>query len=81
MKFTGRGIFKLLFTGLFVFALSTAVFAQEEKTTVRVGLSNQSFSTFEHQSADFSSPDEVSITDMASNTQVKIPGAMFLGHI
>lgn len=75
MKFTGRGIFKLLFTGLFVFALSTAVFAQEEKTTVRVGLSNQSFSTFEHQSADFSSPDEVSITDMASNTQVKIPGS------
>ena len=72
MKFTGRGILKFLFCLLFFAVAQGGVFSQEEKTTIRVGLSNQGFSTFEHKSASFVSPDVVSLSDLASNTQLEI---------
>ena len=72
MKFTGRGILKFLFCLLVFAVVQVGVFSQEEKTTIRVGLSNQGFSTFEHKSAYFVSPDVASLSDLASNTQLEI---------
>ena len=72
MKFTGRGILKFLFCLLFFAVVQGGVFSQEEKTTIRVGLSNQGFLTFEHKSASFVSPDVASLSDLASNTQLEI---------
>lgn len=48
------------------------VFAQGEKSIIRVGISNQSFSSYDHSSVKFSSLDEIQITDLASNSQFKI---------
>ena len=72
MKFAGRGILKFLFCLLVFAVVQVGVFSQEEKTTIRVGLSNQGFSTFEHKSASFVSPDVASLSDLASNTQLEI---------
>lgn len=74
MEFKVRGIFNFLCTvaAFFLIMPALCVFAQEEKTTIRVGLSNQSFSTFEHSSAKFSSPDELLVVDMASNGNIKV---------
>lgn len=74
MKFLVNGILKFIFLGvLFCFFLNNYAFCQEEKTTVRVGISNQSFSMYEHSSAKFSSPDDILLVDMASNKQYNIP--------
>lgn len=68
MKFLSRGF--LIFATILLFL--TPAFAQEEKTTIRVGISNQGFSTYEHSSVKFSSPDEILIVDMAQNSQFKV---------
>jgi len=47
------------------------VFAAEERRIVRVGISNQAFSTYEHSQADFVSTGEVLVTDISS--AVKLP--------
>ncbi len=68
MKFLSRVfLFLIAFLAFFL-----PVFAQDEKTTIRVGISNQGFSTFEHNSVKFSSPDETLIVDMAQNSQFKV---------
>ena len=68
MKFLSRVfLFLIAFLAFFL-----PVFAQEEKTTIRVGISNQGFSTYEHNSVKFSSPDEMLIVDMAQNSQFKV---------
>ena len=68
MKFLSRVfLFLIAFLAFFL-----PVFAQDEKTTIRVGISNQGFSTFEHNSVKFSSPDEILIVDMAQNSQFKV---------
>ncbi len=74
MKFLSRGF--LIFIAFLMFF--TPVLAQEEKTTIRVGISNQSFSTYEHNSAKFSSPNEILIVDLASNSQFKVDAAKVL---
>ena len=60
---------KKLFSIIFILFLSifNASYAVEEKTTIRVGISNNSFSTFEHNSVSFILPSEASIIDMAEN--------------
>ena len=72
MKFTGRGFLKFLFCILLFGVFQGSAFSLEEKTTIRVGLSNQSFSTFEHKSVSFVSPDAASIVDLASNVQARV---------
>ena len=68
MKFLSRGF--LIFAAILLFL--APVFAQDEKTTIRVGISNQGFSTYEHNSVKFSSPNEMLIVDMAQNSQFKV---------
>ncbi len=68
MKFLSRGL--LVFIAFLMFFIPSV--AQEEKTTIRVGISNQSFATYEHESVTFSSPEEILIVDLASNSQYKI---------
>ena len=68
MKFLNRGILVFIFFLMFF----TPVFAQEEKNVIRVGISNQSFSTFEHKSAKFVSVDGMSIVDMVSSAKADI---------
>ena len=60
---------KKLFSIIFIlFFLSTSTsYAVEEKTTIRVGISNNNFSTFEHSNITFVLPSESSIIDMAEN--------------
>ncbi len=70
MKFLSRGFLSLIVLLIFL----TPVFSQEEKTTLRVGISNQNFSSYEHESAKFSSDEEILIVDLASNTQFKVQG-------
>ena len=53
MKFLNRGILVFIFFLMFF----APVFGQEEKNVIRVGISNQSFSTFEHKSVKFVSVD------------------------
>ncbi len=68
MKFLSRGILLFIVSLLFF----TPVFAQDEKTTIRVGISNQNFSSYEHGSAQFISDDAISIVDMVSSTKAEI---------
>lgn len=68
MKFLNRGILVFIFFLMFF----APVFAQEEKNVIRVGISNQSFSTFEHKSAKFVSVDGMSIVDMVSSAKADI---------
>lgn len=63
---------KILFLLLFIFLLSLDnVFALNEKTTIRVGLSNQNFSVFEHQSQEFICENTIKITDLQNNIEIK----------
>ena len=74
MNFIGRTLLNIAFVALFLacFTFCEAFAVQIEKQIIRVGLSSQNFSTFEHTSAKFSSPDELSITDMGSNLQINV---------
>lgn len=56
----------VLFLSLFIFG--NFVLAQE-KQVIRVGISNQNFSTYEHQSVKISSSDYIKIVDMSQKNQ------------
>lgn len=58
----------VLFLGLFF--INNSLFAQE-KQVIRVGISNQNFSTYDHQSVKISSTDFVKIVDMSQKTQIE----------
>ncbi len=47
-----------------ILTLTNPIFAAEEKTTLRVGVSNSSFSSYEHSSLDFILEKNSNITDM-----------------
>ena len=68
MKVLYRGFLSLIVFLLFL----TPAMAQNEKTTLRVGISNQGFSTYEHKNADFISPDNMLIVDMVSNSKAEV---------
>lgn len=59
----------VLFLSLLFF---TSAIAQEEKTTVRVAISNQNFSNYNHETIKISSQDEIKIIDMAQNSPMEI---------
>ena len=67
-------LFILLFLGLFFNFISSAnAFSNGEKQTVRVAISNQNFSTYEHQNAKISSDEDITIIDISQeNTSSKI---------
>ncbi len=59
---------------IFLVLLSGCAFAVEEKLTVRVGISNTSFSGWEHKSAVFISDGVLNVIDMSNgNNPAKIP--------
>ena len=58
----------VLFLSLFIFGSS--VLAQE-KQVVRVGISNQNFSTYDYQNIKISSSDEIKIVDMSQTIQIE----------
>lgn len=65
---------KIIWSLLFLIFLGCNVaFSIEEKTTVKVGISNSSFSTFEHSSVTLILNGEASITDMTENKRKSIP--------
>lgn len=53
----------------------------EEKSTVRVGISNQGFSSYEYTNASFSSDEEILITDMASNSHASVKNGKIINVI
>ncbi|MBR5304301.1 MAG: SpoIID/LytB domain-containing protein [Candidatus Gastranaerophilales bacterium] len=57
----------VLFLGLFI--IQKPILAQE-KQVVRVAISNQNFSTYEHQSVKLSSDDFIKIIDMSQKNQI-----------
>ncbi len=61
----------LLILFLSLFLSGNFVFAQSEKNTVRVGLSNQSFSSRDFRSVTVSSINIIKIVDMSQNTQIE----------
>lgn len=84
MKFEGNAakIFVLICLLFGVFSPNEAFCLPKEKNIIKVGISNQSFSTYEHKSAKFISDSEILITDMASSSQFKIePNNEFLVEI
>ena len=68
MKVLYRGFLSLVVLLLFL----TPAMAQNEKTTLRVGISNQGFSTYEHKNSGFISPDNMLIVDMVSNSKAEV---------
>ncbi len=59
-------------TGLLLSILFVGIAcAQEEKNTVRVGISNQSFSNWEYKRADFISENIIKIIDMSQNSGIE----------
>ena len=59
-------------TGLLIgILLFSVAFADSEKKTIRVGISNQSFSNWEYKSADFISENIIKIIDMAQNIEIE----------
>ena len=62
-----KGIITLLAITMFLFGTA---FAQMEKNTVRVGISNQSFSQFDYQNIKLSSQNIIKVVDMSQNTQI-----------
>ncbi len=60
----------LLVVFLSLFLVNTS-FALEEKTTVRVGISNQSFSTWDFQSVKLSSSNMIKIVDMSNSIDIE----------
>ena len=57
-----------LLIGILLFSIA---FADSEKKTIRVGISNQSFSNWEYKSADFISENIIKIIDMAQNIEIE----------
>ena len=58
--------------GLFLsILLFNIAMANDEKTVVRVGISNQNFSNWEHKSADFISENIIKIIDMSQNSPIE----------
>jgi len=55
---------------LAIFLFNTA-FADDEKKVLRVGISNQNFSSWEYKSADFISENIIKIIDMSQNVQIE----------
>ena len=61
---------KLFWSLLFlILAFANTAFGLEEKTTVKVGISNSAFSTFEHSSVTFILNGASSITDMSTSAR------------
>lgn len=60
-----------IFLLLIIFQIS-AVYGVEEKTTLRVGISNNSFSTYEHSAASFMSGDNLSVIDMSTGDKTDV---------
>ncbi len=60
----------LLVVFLSLFLVNTS-FALEEKTTVRVGISNQSFSSWDFQSVKLSSSNMIKIVDMSNSIDIE----------
>ena len=61
--------------GLIILLITTFLFmnayAQMEKSTVRVGISNQSFSQFDYQNIKLSSQNIIKVVDMSQNTSIQ----------
>ena len=61
--------------GLIILLITTFLFmnayAQMEKSTVRVGISNQSFSQFDYQNIKLSSQNIIKLVDMSQNTSIQ----------
>ena len=61
--------------GLIILLITTFLFmnayAQMEKSTVRVGISNQSFSQFDYQNIKLSSQNTIKVVDMSQNTSIQ----------
>ncbi len=62
-----KGLIILLITSVF---LIQNAFAQMEKSTVRVGISNQSFSQYDYQNIKLSSQNIIKVVDMSQNTKI-----------
>ena len=62
-----KGLIILLITITF---LAQNVFAQMEKSTVRVGISNQSFSQYEYEKIKLSSQNIIKVVDMSQNNKI-----------
>lgn len=58
---------KLILISLLSLFLLNPIFANEEKKVIRVALSNQSFSAYEHDSVRLSSDNMISIIDLSKN--------------
>lgn len=68
-----KNIFGSLLLFLFIFALTGAkCFAVEEKTVLRVGISNSSFSSYIHTKAGFISKGNMNIVDMESGNKKEV---------
>lgn len=64
---------KLIWGLLFLIFFTTGIsFAVEEKTTVRVGISNNSFSTYEHSSASFILAEPSSVVDIRGSEKKEL---------
>lgn len=62
---------KLIFLLLLLFLSNAVTMAQNEKTTVRVGLSNQNYSSQEFENANITSINIIKIIDMSQNMQLE----------
>ena len=62
---------KLLLVVFLSLFFITRIEANEEKRVVRVGISNQNFSTYEHTNTKLSSNDFVKIIDLSNNSIIE----------